>query len=263
MKRIILTILIVVLISSVAPAAVTNPYTLNQSQLSQLWQTYENPIDSPQPGLTYLIGKTTDSPPVLYNGTPTGVVGYVGSVSGTGFTQMQLGANFWGVSGATGETGATIFDIGADDLLTGGYDGFSLVFTNDNDDAWKVNLYMNTGWTDDLDGAGTAYPEPDNYYQNTWTTILPGQTVTLTLDFSNADTWTDGSYSGYTSVVRLNHVSNIGFNVAGEMGGSGTYDPSTTDTFHISASPIPAPGAILLGGIGVALVGWLRRRRTL
>jgi hypothetical protein len=75
----------------------------------------------------------------------------------------------------------------------------------------------------------------------------------LLRDFSNENvpSWTNYTFS----------VTGTGSDVVTFMG----YDDAWNGLDNISLTPttIPAPGAILLGSIGVGLVGWLRRRRTL
>jgi hypothetical protein len=112
------------------------------------------------------------------------------------------------------------------DLLTGSPSRIALQINNDDNQQWSYALYIDDGST---------------MKQSSWTTIGAYGSANLSFDIP-----------GGLSLDGTDQAGILVRNIVGQQ-----------DTFHTSVTPIPAPGAILLGGIGVGLIGWLKRRRTL
>ncbi|MBM4024592.1 MAG: hypothetical protein FJ280_04195 [Planctomycetes bacterium] len=98
----------------------------------------------------------------------------------------------------------------------------------------------------ELLAGGTVLAEDDN-------SLSPadGEWLTSTISFVSLP---GNPLLGQPLEIRFSQVGSVS---------PAVYHQVNFDDVRLDASPIPAPGAVLLGTLGVGLVGWLRRRRTL
>jgi len=115
-----------------------------------------------------------------------------------------------------------------------------------------------------LDGldAGTTYAG-DYLPSESFPDDLPLNILIEAGDLPNTSRVTIGNSTGgslvFAGLAGIDYAREIHFVLVGDNIG----EQYGVNSVHIEAHAIPIPAPLLLGAVGVSLVGWLRRRRTL